>query len=202
MDKGTVKVSRGSFIVFCIISCFMFLLTMKIENSDKEIPKPHGLLPLRPSSVTNLAITPLKHTKHLLLSAFMDRRSPDFDIRIIGIFKTDSVGALSCLFWSNGKVSAGSNTKIQMHSDNFGFPYMTTDVLCLMPENFEATHVTLVTEGGRGESDDHTWLPIRNIKTKESEGEMLKHNFTVCISTLFDDYNNVLQFAQALEMYR
>lgn len=201
MDKGTVRVSRRSFIVFCTISGFIFALTLRIENSDKEIPKPH-VLPQRPSSVTNLTITPLKHTKHLLLSAFMDRRFPDFDIRIIGIFKTDSVGSLSCLFWCRGKVSASNYTTIQLHSDNFGFPYMTTDVMCLMPENCEATYVTLVTEGGSTEGYDHTWLPIQNIETRENKGEMLKYNFTVCISTLFDNYNNVLQFAQSLEMYR
>ncbi|CAB1457558.1 unnamed protein product [Pleuronectes platessa] len=32
--------------------------------------------------------------------------------------------------------------------------------------------------------------------------EKLQFNFTVCISNLFGDYNNVLQFAQTLEMYR
>lgn len=99
-------------------------------------------------------------------------------------------------------MSASRSTSVQVHADNFGFPYMTTDVMCLMPEDCKATYVTLVTEGGSTESDDHTWLPIQNIIDKESEGELLKYDFTVCISTLFDDYNNVLQFAQTLEIYR
>lgn len=201
MDKGKVSISRR-FTVFCIISGTVFLLTLRIDNSNKTIPKPHGQPPPRPSSVTNFTITPLKHTKHFLVSAFMDRRTPGFDLRIIGIFRTDSIESLSCLFWCNGRVSTGNYTRVSVHSDTFGFPYVITDVMCSIPKNFEATYVTLVTAGNSTKGDKHTWLPIRNIETGANKGKMLKHNFTVCISTMFDNYNNVLQFAQSLEMYR
>ncbi|XP_075884509.1 uncharacterized protein LOC142889616 [Nelusetta ayraudi] len=196
---GKVSMSR-IFTVFCIISGIVSLLLLRIDNSKKAIPKPHGQP--RPSSVTNLTITPLNHTKHFLVSAFIDRRSPSFDLRIIGIFKTDSIESLSCLFWCKGQVSTSNYTRTLVHSDTFGFPYVTTDVMCSIPKNCEATYVTLVTKRNSMEGDEHTWLPIRNIETGANEGKMLKHNFTVCISTMFDNYNNVLQFAQSLEMYR
>ncbi|XP_075873919.1 uncharacterized protein LOC142883145 [Nelusetta ayraudi] len=201
MDRGKLSIRR-SFTVFCIISCTVFLLTLRIDNSTKTIPKPHGRPLPRPSSVTNLTITPLKHTKHFLVSAFMDRRSPSFDLRIIGIFKTDSIESLSCLFWCKGQVTTSNSTNILVHPDTFGFPYVTTDVMCPIPKNCQATYVTLVTKGNSMEGDKHTWLPIQNIETGANKGKMLKLNFTVCISTMFDNYNNVLQFAQSLEMYR
>ncbi|XP_034432941.1 glycosyltransferase family 92 protein F13G3.3-like [Hippoglossus hippoglossus] len=43
-------------------------------------------------------ITPLKDTKHLLVSAFMDQRVQGFDIRIIGLFRIDSIQPLHCRF--------------------------------------------------------------------------------------------------------
>ncbi|XP_034530711.1 uncharacterized protein LOC117806116 isoform X2 [Notolabrus celidotus] len=46
-----------------------------------------------------------------------------------------------------------------------------------------------------------TWLPIRNQKTAGKEKKKIQFDFTVCISNLFES-NNVLQYAQTLEMYR
>ncbi|XP_023273603.1 uncharacterized protein LOC111663564, partial [Seriola lalandi dorsalis] len=76
------------------------------------------------------------------------------------------------------------------------------DVMCRIPTNCNATHVTLQTQPGRATQSDQIWLPIRNKKTNGKEEEKFQFNFTVCISNLFGDYNNVLQFAQTLEMYR
>ncbi|KAK2898749.1 hypothetical protein Q8A67_010167 [Cirrhinus molitorella] len=42
------------------------------------------------------------------------------------------------------------------------------------------------------------YLPIKNKVVRET----FKFNFTICISSLFDNYNNVLQFAQTMEMYK
>ncbi|XP_037602559.1 glycosyltransferase family 92 protein F13G3.3-like, partial [Sebastes umbrosus] len=93
-------------------------------------------------------------------------------------------------------------TTILQHSDNFGFPFVTTDVMCQIPQNCTATHVSLLTQPGRENVFNQTWLPIRNQKTKGKEEKKFQFNFTVCVSNLFGDYNNVLQFAQTLEMYR
>ncbi|XP_034432942.1 uncharacterized protein LOC117756506 [Hippoglossus hippoglossus] len=93
-------------------------------------------------------ITPLKDTKHLLVSAFMDQRVQGFDIRIIGLFRIDSIQPLHCRFCC-----------ADLASD-------------------------------------------KKQKDQHGRGGRVAVNFTVCISSLFADYNNVLQFAQTLEMYR
>ncbi|KAJ4939891.1 hypothetical protein JOQ06_029327 [Pogonophryne albipinna] len=74
--------------------------------------------------------------------------------------------------------------------------------MCGIPKGFSATHVTLLTQPHRVTIPNQNWLPIRNQKTGREEEQKLQFNFTVCISNLFGDYNNVLQFAQTLEMYR
>uniref|UniRef100_UPI0037E80E5E glycosyltransferase family 92 protein F13G3.3-like isoform X2 n=1 Tax=Semicossyphus pulcher TaxID=241346 RepID=UPI0037E80E5E len=91
---------------------------------------------------------------------------------------------------------------ILQHSDNYGFPFVTTDVMCPIPKQCSATHVALQTQPGGAEVSNQLWLPIRNQKTSENEDKKLQFNFTVCVSNLFGGYNNVLQFAQTLEMYR
>ncbi|XP_034530397.1 uncharacterized protein LOC117805902 [Notolabrus celidotus] len=132
----------------------------------------------------------------------MDQRAKGFDIRIIGIFKRDSIKLLYCLFCCEGKISKTVPSNVLQHSDNFGYPFTATDVMCPIPEDCDATYVTLQTQPERSKALNQMWLPIRNQKTKGKEEKKMQFNFTVCISSLFGDYNNVLQFAQTLEMYR
>ncbi|XP_024133628.1 uncharacterized protein LOC112149878 [Oryzias melastigma] len=153
-----------------------------------------------PWLISEQSITPLKNTKHLLVSAYTDQRLGGFDLRIIGVFKRDFVDPLYCSFCCAGFVSETTPSIILPHSDHFGFPYGTMDVLCRIPDNCDATYVTLLTAPSTVNISEQLWIPIRNKKApKKAENEL---NFTVCISTLFGDYNNVLQFAQTLEMYR
>ncbi|XP_016519769.1 uncharacterized protein LOC107833892 [Poecilia formosa] len=150
-----------------------------------------------PRSVSKESITPLKNTKHFLVSAFMDQRVQGFDIRLIGMFRRDSIQELHCFFCCADYTSETTPTKVLQHSDNFGFPFVTTDIMCRIPKKCNATHVTLLTKPKPEKRVD--WLPIRNKKTNGGAEERM--DFTVCISSLFGDYNNVLQFAQTLEMY-
>ena len=163
-------------------------------------------------AVATQTITPLAHTKHLLVSAFADRRVEKFDVRIIGMFRRDSVQPLRCVFCCSDRTPAGQTSseasgetpaKVLKHSDHFGFPYGATDVLCRIPGGCVATHVTLVPEGQRPDAAalNRTFLPIRNQGGRGAAPQPLL-NLTVCISNLFGGYNNVLQFTQALEMYR
>uniref|UniRef100_A0A3Q3W4Z5 Glycosyltransferase family 92 protein n=1 Tax=Mola mola TaxID=94237 RepID=A0A3Q3W4Z5_MOLML len=152
MDKG--KVRGKFFLLFITTFTAIIFVILRVPRIDKPIPKPLGPPNRCPSRVSYDTITPLNKTKHLLVSAYMDQRVKGFDIRIIGIFRRDSIQPLYCLFCCRD----------------------------------------------RQRLLDHTWLPIRNLKTKEEE--TLQINFTVCISGLFGNYNNVLQFAQTLEMYR
>ncbi|KAL6105480.1 ralgps1 [Pungitius sinensis] len=197
------KPKRVKFLLLLFIAILIFIFCITVRT-----PRTYRIIPLRrapktcPLQISERSITPLNNTKHLLVSAYMDQRVNGFDVRIIGIFKRDSIQKLHCVFCCAGQLSSKTPGTILQHTDNFGFPYVTTDVMCQIPQNCSATHVSLLTEPGEVQLVDQPWLPVRNKKTNGKEKEKLQFNFTVCISNLFGDYNNVLQFAQTLEMYR
>nr|XP_020444516.1 uncharacterized protein LOC109953386 [Monopterus albus] len=199
MDKA--KIIKWKFILL-LIPVIIFVITMRTPMTFRAVPKPCGVLHTCPFQISEQTITPLNNTKHLLVSAYADQRVTGFDIRIIGIFRRDSIQLLHCLFCCSGYFSGSTPATISQHSDNFSFAFTTTDIMCQIPQHCNATHVTLLTQADEKKMSDQIWLPIRNKKTNEKEDERLHFNFTVCISNLFGDYNNVLQFAQTLEMYR
>ncbi|XP_035024191.2 beta-1,4-galactosyltransferase galt-1 [Hippoglossus stenolepis] len=190
------------FLLFSITFVSIFILTVSSPRRNRSIPNPRRAKSTCPLHVSDQTITPLKDTKHLLVSAFMDQRVQGFDIRIIGLFRIDSIQPLHCCFCCAGFLSITTPVNILQHPEIFGFPFVTTDVMCPIPENCNTTHVTLLTQPESGIALKQIWLPIRNRKRSENEEEKLQFNFTVCISSLFGDYNNVLQVAQTLEMYR
>ncbi|TNM95251.1 hypothetical protein fugu_016334 [Takifugu bimaculatus] len=196
MDNAKMKVIIPiSFIASLTLIIFS---VYKTPWTDNPLPVPRTgpkKCPLRSSGKT---FTPLKGTKHLLVSAYMDQRVRGFDLRIIGIFRRDSIQALHCLFCCRDNVT--TKATILPHSDNFGFPYVTTDVMCALPKGCSSKHVSLLTDQDNWRHSEQMWLPIRNLKTEETSDK--RFSFTVCISTVFGRYNNVLQFAQSLEMYR
>ncbi|XP_054469188.1 uncharacterized protein LOC129102981 isoform X2 [Anoplopoma fimbria] len=197
------KEIRGKIFFLSIVTLiFILCIAVRTPRTYRAIPEPRGAPNTCPLQISGRTITPLNNTKHLLVSAYMDQRVEGLDLRIIGIFKRDSIQPLHCVFCCAGHLSSTTPGTILQHLDNFGFPYVTTDVMCQIPQNCNATHVSLLTQPGRVSVFNQTWLPIRNQKTKGKKEEKLQFNFTVCISNLFGDYNNVLQFAQTLEMYR
>ncbi|XP_056283294.1 uncharacterized protein LOC130202033 isoform X2 [Pseudoliparis swirei] len=204
MDKA--KEIKGRFF-FLFLAAFVFILCLAVRMPRTYVsaPQPRQSSEACPSRISSRTITPLNGTKHLLVSAYMDRREAGSDVRIIGIFKRDSIQPLHCVFCCAGQLSTTTPGTILPHTDHFGFPYATTDVMCRIPQNCNATHVDLLTRPGSSARPPHRrWLPIGNQETneKEEEPEKPRFNFTVCISNLFGGYNNVLQFAQTLEMYR
>nr|XP_019953544.1 PREDICTED: uncharacterized protein LOC109636343 isoform X1 [Paralichthys olivaceus] len=190
------------FLLFISTFVFLCIVNLRLPRIHRSLPNPRSGHKTCPFHVSGQTITPLNNTKHLLVSAFMDQRGKGFDIRIIGIFRRDSIQPLHCRFCCAGFLSITTPANILQHTDHFGFAFATTDVMCPIPENCNATHVTLLTQPESGIAPKQIWLPIRNRKTNVDEEEKLQFNFTVCISNLFADYNNVLQFAQTLEMYR
>lgn len=183
-----------------ISTAILFFYTLKLPRTDNPIPQPRRKPQNCPLWISKKTFTPLKGTKHLLVSAYMDQREHGFDVRIIGIFRRDSIQALYCLFCCGDHGPKSTETAIFQHSDNFGFPYVTTDVMCPIPKGCAARHVSLLTDREHWKQSEQMWLPLRNLKTEQAADE--RWNFTVCISTLFGRYNNVLQVAQSLEMYR
>ncbi|RVE57361.1 hypothetical protein OJAV_G00215470 [Oryzias javanicus] len=190
---------RTGILLFMVIYFIIAIFNTIPPNTKMVIPKPKRFSqPILPFLTSQESITPLINTKHFLVSAFMDQRRKDFDIRIIGIFKRNSIQPLYCFFYCGEFFNETTSASVQLHFAHFNYPYGPADVLCRMPENCSATHVTLLTQPSPDNISDHLWLPIRNKKNPNEE----RLNFTVCISTLYGDYNNVLQFAQTLEVYK
>ncbi|KAG8013250.1 Beta-1 [Nibea albiflora] len=192
------------FLFFGIFISMVVVVKVSFDHTYKIVPQPirniHRVSHTCPQEVSDQTITPLRNTKHLLVSAYMDRRVKDFDIRIIGIFKRDSIQPLKCVFCCAGVFpNTTTPATIKEHPDNFGFAFITTFVMCQIPQNCSATHVSLLTKNDSARVP--IWLPIRNQKTAGKEEIKTRFNMTVCISNLFE-FNNALQYAQTLELYR
>ncbi|XP_031425872.1 uncharacterized protein LOC116221033 [Clupea harengus] len=164
----------------------------------------------RPSAEPELSkdtITPIPGSRHLMVSAFKDHRLGGA-IRVISIICRQELQPLYCVLCANADAKADANAnadgalnqcafsraKVDVHSESFGFPFVTSDVLCMSPALQQATHVSITANPNAS----LTFLSIQNQEVKES----FKYNFTVCISNLFGVYNNALQFAQTMEVYK
>ncbi|KAF7695148.1 hypothetical protein HF521_006871 [Silurus meridionalis] len=151
-----------------------------------------------PKSSSN-SITPIKNSSHFAVSAFIDHRI-NKAIRVISIIKRNSIQPLYCRYFNNGQAVEFTKAEIEIHSDHFQYPFGASDVLCQGKNTDNVTHVTISAEAADEMSDVNNLhlLPVKNRVINES----FKYNFTVCISNLFGNYNNVLQFVQTMEMYK
>ncbi|XP_029973351.1 uncharacterized protein LOC115407133 [Salarias fasciatus] len=195
--------------VFSLVLVAIFSVQFCVQFSDfsmqNYIPRHEWPTVTCPFLVSQQTITPIDDTRHLLVSGYMDQRVKGLDVRIISIFNKNTTHPMHCLFCCAGSLSTSTPASILPHPEDFGFAYVTTDVMCHIPQDCNATHVTVLTEPftqNPTKPSNHTWLPLRNRNKHLSDQEKLKFNFTVCISSLFGDYDNVLQFVQTLEMYR
>ncbi|XP_062399804.1 uncharacterized protein LOC134089377 [Sardina pilchardus] len=166
-------------------------------------------------------ITPIPGSKHLMVSAFKDHRRGGA-IRVISIICRQELQPLYCVLCANDDANANvdgsastdanarpnakangalgqcttSQAKVDVHSDNFGFPFHTSDVFCTTTTSQQASYVSITTDPNK--SGNLTYLSVQNQEVKQS----FSYNFTVCISNLFGKYNNALQFAQTMEVYK
>ncbi|XP_048368095.1 uncharacterized protein LOC125441530 [Sphaerodactylus townsendi] len=141
-------------------------------------------------------ITPLKDNRTFIIAPYFDNRKNNMT-RVIAIVHHKEVKELYCWFChpSKGEIYI-SKAEIHVLSDRFDFPYGATDLRCLEPEAWEP-HYMLIHWSPSGDPDH---LPLFEIRNRDHEGSLV--DFTVCISTMFGGYNNVLQFVQSMEMYK
>lgn len=139
---------------------------------------------------------PIQGSKTFVLNAFFEHRTHNMSLRLISIVWRPEKTIHHCLLCCQDRLFT-SLAKRTIHNSHFGFPYGTGDFLCDIPEDCEPTHAGLVSEDF--DPEHVTFVPILNRVPRESSFPV---NFTVCLSTMFGGYNNVLQFVQAMEMYR
>ncbi|XP_062855598.1 uncharacterized protein LOC134318535 [Trichomycterus rosablanca] len=190
------------------VKCFIFILSLVvfilIWEYIHEIRRFVFILPTikskyKPTSmlVSLNSITRIKNSEHFAVSAFIDHRIGEA-IRVISIIKRDSKQSLYCVYGNSSHHWRFSKAEVEIHTDHFGFPFAATDLLCHGWRTQDATHVAVTTNAEVSNVPNATFLPIKN----RVHGESFKFNFTVCVSNLFGSYNNVLQFAQTMEMYK
>ncbi|KAK6480921.1 glycosyltransferase family 92 protein F13G3.3-like, partial [Huso huso] len=130
--------------------------------------------------------------------AYYDDRLPPPVVRIIGIVdRQQSNKRLYChLRFHNETISV--EAEVDIHSDHFGFRYGTADLKCKCPGITLNSSVSVTTSPQNNASAPG--LSIRNIK--KGKPSHFTYEFAVCISVMFRNYSNVLQFIQTIEMHR
>ncbi|XP_029470380.1 beta-1,4-galactosyltransferase galt-1-like [Rhinatrema bivittatum] len=145
----------------------------------------------------NHTITRLNDNRTFIISPYYDNRDNNTFIRVIAIIHHKEVKELYCWFncYANGTICI-SKAKILMHSDRSEFPYVTTDLLCLEPQNCEPKYVS-IHWSAEGDVNQLPTFEIRNRGPIRFIAE-----FTICISTMYGNFSNALQFIQSIEMYK
>ncbi|XP_064164766.1 uncharacterized protein LOC135239758 [Anguilla rostrata] len=134
----------------------------------------------------------------LLVSAFRDERFAPRTLRVIGIARRAGLPRLYCHICTGPSVFTAPAETL-FHSDHFDFPYGTVDFLCRVPEKVGRALQVSVSARQRPEVRE-PYLWIREAG-RNATGPFPRQ-FSVCVSTLFGNYSNVLQFVQSMEMYR
>ncbi|KAM4020263.1 beta-1,4-galactosyltransferase galt-1-like isoform 2-T3 [Anomaloglossus baeobatrachus] len=189
-------------ILFCIlvVMTISFLLgVLRDKTLLTPVMEKSGKCSCCDANRSTDTITALEGNRTFIISPYYDNRdgkNPSM-VRILSIIHHQEVKELYCYFCcsSDNHVKV-SRALIDMHSDRFGFPYVTTDLLCEEPPGCHAQYLSVHTSP----SGEMTQLPLFQIQNREVEP--FSANFTVCISTMFGNYGNVLQFIQTIEMYQ
>ncbi|XP_066466973.1 uncharacterized protein [Tiliqua scincoides] len=142
------------------------------------------------------SITRLKDSHSFIIAPYFDNRNGSF-IRVISIIHHQKVKELYCMFCcKNDSNRIMVKARIDVHSDRFEFPYGTTDLVCLEPQDCSPQYMFIHPT----QELNPAQLPVFKIKNRNSGHSLL--DFTVCISTMYGNYNNILQFVQSIEMYK
>ncbi|XP_032636696.1 beta-1,4-galactosyltransferase galt-1-like [Chelonoidis abingdonii] len=193
--KGkSYRVPAACIIAFTsMMMTLVYLWTQRHSLQPKITPQEGNLCR---GEIANNTITALKDTRTFIIAPYFDDRESKMT-RVIGIVHHKEVKDLFCWFCCqpDGEIYI-SKAEIYVHSDRFGFPYGATDMLCLEPQNCDPNFVSIswAHKGNIGQ------LPRFEIKNRKVETFPVE--FTVCISTMFGNYSNVLQFIQSMEMYK
>ncbi|XP_059187331.1 uncharacterized protein LOC131970084 [Centropristis striata] len=164
------------------------------DSGPHRIPK--QLLESTLEQKENSIFTVVNGTKTLLVAAYREHRTGIHEVRVIAVVLLSEIVDYRCVLRCENRLSSCKGYR-NVHSDNFGFPYGTADIMCLLPSDCEwPSHVALTAGDHFSEEILDTFLEVKNQKDQYDSFPL---NFTVCFSTMYD-YSNVLQLVQSLEM--
>uniref|UniRef100_A0A8C5Q196 Glycosyltransferase family 92 protein n=1 Tax=Leptobrachium leishanense TaxID=445787 RepID=A0A8C5Q196_9ANUR len=145
---------------------------------------------------TGGTIIKVKNSQTFVISAYLDVRSRRV-VRIIGITYRYEQAPLFCEYCFGGN-NETVPAEVEVHSDHFEFPYGTADLLCNLRESQTPQYVCI----HEGKNLQNTFLKVHNTEQADNPPYQFEYDFLMCTSALFGSYNNILQFVQAMEMYR
>ncbi|XP_015249956.1 PREDICTED: uncharacterized protein LOC107097346 [Cyprinodon variegatus] len=206
----SMKLSKNpkNFLLLILLGFLLLLETFRshwpfrISQPPKQIPhngEPSGErdLPQTTPSANggeSASLLRVKGTKTLLVSAYLEHRTAEKEVRVIAITPRSEQAVFNCHLDCQRQLYVSKGV-IKLNKDFFGYLYGTADVMCPLPPGCETpVHVAITLNGSKGE--DHDFLEVKNQK---AETESLPYNFTVCFPVMFE-FTNVLQLVQSLEM--
>ncbi|XP_061074415.1 uncharacterized protein LOC133108730 [Conger conger] len=191
-------------IIFFTINVAIYNLTSnsaKFLNRRKPnpAPRPKPLPTIRPECTFPVQSNPLVSvtgTRSYVVTPYVEHRGDGTKIRAVSIVYRPEPDKYQCLLCCGGRNFSVSATR-SVHSDHFGFDYSTGDIFCPMVSDCREPEYVAISS--KDQHRDSVFIPVRNQKLKSSGFDF---NFTVCISTMFGNYSNLLQVVQSMEMYR
>ncbi|CAB1327589.1 unnamed protein product [Coregonus sp. 'balchen'] len=173
------------------------LVTFRSNSTEVRCLPPPDLSTC-PLHTANETVTPVKGSMHLMVSAYQDHRKGGAT-RIVAMVNRDRPMSLYCVLCCSGHAPQVVPAAVVTHSVHYGYPYVAADILCREGLGCNATHVTLSTSLY---SQDALNRPFLSIQNRERREEDFPFYLTVCMSSMFGDYNNVQQFVQTMEFYK
>ncbi|KAM5125406.1 beta-1,4-galactosyltransferase galt-1-like [Mantella aurantiaca] len=179
---------RRWFSIFSLIVSIIALRYYYYQQQFSFLKVKSRLLP-----ITRDTITSLDNRTFIISPYFEPRDGPS--IRVLAILH-DSVKELYCCFHCLPNQTVSIRASIDLHGDRFGFRYGAADLLCAEPPECDYTYMTFHYSKVTNTSQN-TMFRVKNRPLPP-----ISANFTVCLSTLYGNYDNVLQVVQSIEMYK
>ncbi|XP_017286576.1 uncharacterized protein si:zfos-464b6.2 [Kryptolebias marmoratus] len=177
---------------------FRQVWTMQLQPPFGQIPSANitgsTVLEGQPASLVRV-----NGTRALLISAYLEHRTTQKQVRIIAIMLRSQKVAFECHLRCQEKLHISKGV-ISIHEDHFNFPYGTTDIMCSLPSGCETpSHVAVTSTNTKHEDLDKTDEGFLEVKNQKEVTDSFPYNFTVCFSTMYN-FTNILQLVQSLEM--
>uniref|UniRef100_A0A8C5PF33 Glycosyltransferase family 92 protein n=1 Tax=Leptobrachium leishanense TaxID=445787 RepID=A0A8C5PF33_9ANUR len=192
-SKSRADVKRKCFFMFNLL---VIILSLFYYFNLLTVIKNPGRAAAYAPNIANSSITALGDNQTFILSPYYDPRRRISSVRVLAIIH-DSVKELYCSFYCFNGTSVAVRGHIEPHNDRFGHLYGTAALLCREPRRCPYRYISI----HWSKHQNITHLPIFEVRNRPPPAAP-SVNFTVCISTMYGNYNNVLQTIQSLEMYK
>ena len=161
-----------------------------------DIPKIQGFNTLAKHRISEpKTINRMVGTDHFMVSAYKDHRFKD-KIRVIAIVRHLEIEDLFCHLCDKAFESCQATpATVEVNPEILGFAHAMADILCDSSSLGSSAAVRIA--NSTIIEDSAVYFPIKNLIKQP-----LRYNFTVCLSQIFNNNNNALQFVQTMEMYK